>query len=123
MDARIPRGNSNRYQARLIAGALLAVLGLVVAGCGGSSASAPSPGGVAAARHSTSSAVVRTRKISGLGLDRNPAGGKVVTYSRWPLYAYAGDSAAGQANGENLNQNGAKWYVISPKGRLVEHRS
>jgi predicted lipoprotein with Yx(FWY)xxD motif len=178
MDVRIPRRNSNRYQARLIAVALLAVLGLVAAGCGGSSASPPSYGGVAAARHSTSTAAVKTRKIPGLGvvlvnargrtlyvfmkdarrhvtctgscatywpplkwkrsgrpkaaapartallgLDRNPAGGKVVTYSRWPLYTYAGDSAAGQANGENLNQNGGKWYVISPKGRLVKHRS
>jgi predicted lipoprotein with Yx(FWY)xxD motif len=57
-----------------------------------------------------------------LGLDRNPAGGKVVTYSKWPLYTYAGDSAAGQTNGENLNQNGGKWYVISPKGKLIKHR-
>jgi predicted lipoprotein with Yx(FWY)xxD motif len=57
-----------------------------------------------------------------LGLDRNPAGGKVVTYSKWPLYTYAGDSRAGQANGENLNQNGGKWYVISAKGKLVKHR-
>lgn len=174
----IPRGNTNRSKARLITVGLLALLGLVAAGCGGSSASAPSHGGVAAARHSTSPAAVKTRKISGLGvvlvnargrtlyvfmkdarrhvtctgscatywpplkskrsgrpkaaaparttllgLDRNPAGGKVVTYSRWPLYTYAGDSAAGQANGENLNQNGGKWYVISPKGKLVKHRS
>lgn len=174
----IPRGNSHRYKLRLITVGLLATLGLVAAGCGGSSASAPSKGGVAGARHSTTTAAVKTRKISGLGvvlvnargrtlyvfmkdarrhvtcigrcatywpplkwkrsgrpkaarpakttllgLDRDPAGGKVVTYSRWPLYTYAGDSAAGQANGENLNQNGDKWYVISPKGKLVKHRS
>ena len=31
--------------------------------------------------------------------DKDPAGGKVVTYNHWPLYTYAGDSAAGQANG------------------------
>jgi predicted lipoprotein with Yx(FWY)xxD motif len=57
-----------------------------------------------------------------LGLDKNPAGGKVVTYSKWPLYTYAGDSRTGQAKGEGLNQNGGKWYVISPKGKLIKHR-
>lgn len=178
MDVTIPRGNSNRYQARLLAVAVLAVVGLVAAGCGGSSASSMPKSGVAGARHATSSVVVKTRKISGLGvvlvnakgrtlyafmrdahrhvtctgscaqfwpplkwkgsgkpkarrpartkllgLDRNPSGGKVVTYDKWPLYAYVGDSAAGQANGENQNLNGGKWYVLSPKGKLVKHRS
>lgn len=56
-----------------------------------------------------------------LGTDKNPAGGKVVTYSKWPLYTYAGDSAPGQANGQNQNLNGGKWYVISPKGKVVKH--
>jgi predicted lipoprotein with Yx(FWY)xxD motif len=171
------RGNSNRYQVRLLAVALLAVLGFVAAGCGGSSASAMPKSGVAGAQHTMSSAAVKTRKISGLGvvlvnpkgrtlyvfmkdarrhvtctgscasfwpplkwkragkpkaggaaktrllgLDRDPAGGKVVTYNKWPLYRYAGDSAAGQANGENLNNSGGKWYVISAKGKLIKHR-
>ena len=62
-----------------------------------------------------------TAKSKLLGLDRDPAGGKVVTYNKWPLYTYAGDSAAGQANGQGLNVNGGKWYVISPKGSLVKH--
>jgi predicted lipoprotein with Yx(FWY)xxD motif len=56
-----------------------------------------------------------------LGLDNDPAGGKVVTYNKWPLYTYAGDSAAGQANGQNQNLNGGKWYVISAKGKVVKH--
>ena len=56
-----------------------------------------------------------------LALDKDPAGGKVVTYDRWPLYTYAGDSAAGQANGENVNLNGGKWYVISASGKVVKH--
>jgi predicted lipoprotein with Yx(FWY)xxD motif len=178
MNVKALGGNSHRHRARLVAVALLAALGLVAAGCGGSSKSSAPTSGVAGAQHSTSSAVVKTRKISGLGvvlvnargrtlyvfmkdarrhvtctgscalywpplklkgsgkpkaggsartkllgLDKDPAGGKVVTYSRWPLYTYAGDSAAGQANGENLNQNGGKWYVISAKGKLVKHRS
>ena len=164
---KIPR-SSNRYQARLLAAAVLAVLAV---------AAAMPTSGVAGAQRSASSAAVKTRKISGvgvvlvnakgrtlyvfmkdarrhvtctgscaiywpplkwkgsgrpkaggsaktrlLGLDKSPAGGKVVTYSKWPLYTYAGDSRAGQDNGENLNQNGGRWYVISAKGKLVKHR-
>ena len=56
-----------------------------------------------------------------LGTDANPAGGKVVTYNKWPLYTYTGDAAAGQHNGQNLNLNGGKWYVITPKGKVVKH--
>jgi predicted lipoprotein with Yx(FWY)xxD motif len=55
-----------------------------------------------------------------LGLDRDPAGGKVVTYNKWPLYTYLSDSAPGQASGEGLNLSGGKWYVISPSGKLVK---
>lgn len=175
MSVTILRGNSHRYQARLIAVALLATLGLIAAGCGGSSMSSPKSG-VAGAQHTASAAAVKTRKIKGLGAvlvnakgrtlyvfandqrsrvtctgscarfwpplkwksagkpkaggsarskllgtDMDPAGGKVVTYDRWPLYMYSGDSAAGQANGQNLDLNGGKWYVISPKGKVVKH--
>ena len=178
MNVRILRGNSNRYQVRLLAVALLAVLGLVAAGCGGSSASSAPKSGVLGAQHSTSSVAVKTRTIKGLGVvlvntkgrtlyvfmkdqhrhvtctgscasfwpplkwkssakpkaggaaksallgsDKNPAGGKVVTYNKWPLYTYAGDSAAGQAKGWNLNVNGGKWYVISASGKVVKHKT
>ena len=175
---RILRGNSNRYQVRLLAVALLAALGLVAAGCGGSSASSAPKNGVAGAQHSTGSVAVKTRKIKGLGTvlvnpagrtlyvfmkdqhrhvtctgscasfwpplkwkksakpkaggsakssllgtDKNPSGGKVVTYNHWPLYTYSGDSAAGQAKGWNLNLNGGKWYVISAAGKVVKHKT
>src|SRR6266568_65821 len=68
MNVRILRGNSNRYQVRLLAVALLAVLGLVAAGCGGSSGNSAPKGGVAGAQHSTGSVAVKTRKIKGLGV-------------------------------------------------------
>jgi predicted lipoprotein with Yx(FWY)xxD motif len=179
MNVRILRGNSNRYQVRLMAVALLAALWLVVAaGCGGSSASSAPKSGVAGAQHTTSSVAVKTRKIKGLGTvlvnpagrtlyvfmkdkqsrvtctgscasfwpplkwkgsgkpgaggaaksallasDKNPGGGKVVTYNKWPLYTYSGDSAAGQANGWNINLNGGKWYVISPAGKVVKKKT
>jgi predicted lipoprotein with Yx(FWY)xxD motif len=178
MNVRILRGNSNRYQVRLIAVALLAVLGFVAAGCGGSSKSSAPKSGVAGAQHATSLVAVKTRKISGLGTvlintkgrtlyvfmkdahrhvtctgscasfwpplkwkhsgkpkaggkakskllgwDKNPSGGKVVTYNHWPLYTYTGDSGAGQAHGWNQNLNGGKWYVISAKGKVVKHKT
>src|SRR5207244_2132882 len=152
MTVRVLRGNFNRYQVRLLAVALLAVLGLVAAGCGGSSASSMPKSGVAGAEHSTSGVAVKTRKIKGLGVvlvkpngrtlyvfmkdahrhvtctdscasfwpplkwkrsgkpkaaapvknallgvDRDPDGGKVVTYNHWPLYTFVNDTAAGQA--------------------------
>jgi predicted lipoprotein with Yx(FWY)xxD motif len=177
MNVRIRRGNSNGYQARLLAVALLAGLGLAAVGSGGPAAASASMSGVATAQHAASSAVVKTRKIKGLGVvlvnsggrtlyvfmndkqrrvtctgscasfwpplkwkgsgkltaggsakskllawDKDPAGGKVVTYDKWPLYTYTGDSAAGQANGEGQNLNGGKWYVISAAGTLVKHK-
>jgi predicted lipoprotein with Yx(FWY)xxD motif len=176
MNVTIKRDNSNRYAVRLIAVALFAVLGLVAAGCGGSSSSSMPSGGVAGAQHTTSSAAVKTRRIKNLGVvlvnpkgrtlyifvpdhhrhvtctgtcasfwpplkwkgsgkpkaggaakskllgsDMNPSGGRVVTYNKWPLYTYVGDSAAGQATGQGLNNSGGKWYVISAKGKLVKH--
>lgn len=178
---RILRGNSNRYQVRLLAVALLAVLGFVAAGCGGGSSASSAPqDGVAGAQHSTGSGAVKTRKIKGLGVvlvnpagrtlyvfmkdahrhvtctkangcqsfwpplkwksagkpkaggvakssllgtDKDPGGGKVVTYNHWPLYTYSGDSAAGQAKGWNQSLNGGKWYVISAKGKVVKHKT
>src|SRR5215471_16411945 len=69
MNVRSLRGNSNRSQVRLMAVALLAVLGFVAAGCGGSSSASSAPkGGVAGAQHSNSSVAVKTRKIKGLGV-------------------------------------------------------
>jgi predicted lipoprotein with Yx(FWY)xxD motif len=62
-------------------------------------------------------------KTSLLGTDKNPSGGRVVTYNKWPLYTFSGDSAAGQAKGEGQNLNGGKWYVMSPKGKLITHKS
>ncbi|HJQ74461.1 MAG TPA: hypothetical protein VJ814_06215, partial [Gaiellaceae bacterium] len=62
-----------------------------------------------------------TAKSSLLGTARNPSGAKVVTYNKWPLYTYSGDSGAGQHNGQGVNLNGGKWYVISAKGAPVKH--
>jgi predicted lipoprotein with Yx(FWY)xxD motif len=58
-------------------------------------------------------------KASLLGSDPNPAGGRVVTYNKWPLYTYIADTAPGQARGQALNLNGGLWYVLSPSGKVI----
>jgi predicted lipoprotein with Yx(FWY)xxD motif len=58
-------------------------------------------------------------KASLLASDRDPAGGRVVTYNKWPLYTYVADRAPGQAKGQALNLNGGYWYVLSPAGRVI----
>jgi predicted lipoprotein with Yx(FWY)xxD motif len=168
----------NRYQLRALGAASVAVLGLVVAGCGGGSSTSAPKGGVAGAEHTLTTAAVMTRKVSGLGVVlvnakghtlyvfmkdqhsrvtctgqcasfwsplkwkskskpkaggkaktsllstvKNPSGGRVVTYNKWPLYTFVNDTAAGQAKGEGQNLNGGKWYVMSPKGVLIKHKS
>ena len=58
-------------------------------------------------------------KASLLGSAANPAGGRVVTYNRWPLYTYVGDSSTGQAKGQALNLNGGLWYVLAASGKVI----
>ncbi|HEX4087316.1 MAG TPA: hypothetical protein VHZ33_01305 [Trebonia sp.] len=40
-------------------------------------------------------------------------GSTQATYDRHPLYTYVGDSAPGQANGNNLNLNGGLWHEVT----------
>ena len=61
-----------------------------------------------------------TTKARLLGSDRNPSGGRVVTYNKWPLYTYVSDTAAGQAKGQGLKLNGGYWYVLSPSGKVIK---
>jgi predicted lipoprotein with Yx(FWY)xxD motif len=55
-----------------------------------------------------------------LGSDTDPAGGRVVTYNGWPLYAYTGDVYAGQTTGQGIDLNGGDWYLLRPSGQLVK---
>lgn len=43
-----------------------------------------------------------------------PDGKMQLSYKGKPLYTYAGDSAPGQTNGDNLNQFGALWHIARP---------
>jgi predicted lipoprotein with Yx(FWY)xxD motif len=57
-----------------------------------------------------------------LGSDRDPAGGRVVTYHGWPLYLYLGDRRPGVASGQALNLNGGLWYVLARSGALIKKK-
>ena len=46
--------------------------------------------------------------------------GTQVTYAGQPLYTFAGDSKAGQTNGEGSKAFGAAWYVLAPNGHRID---
>ncbi len=58
---------------------------------------------------------------SALGTTQRKDGVTEVTYHGHPLYYYAGDGKPGQTTGQDLNQFGAKWYVVSRAGDKVDH--
>jgi predicted lipoprotein with Yx(FWY)xxD motif len=49
-----------------------------------------------------------------LGLVMRTGGGQQISYNNWPLYTFAGDSAAGQTNGQGVVGFGGKWLVATP---------
>jgi predicted lipoprotein with Yx(FWY)xxD motif len=55
-----------------------------------------------------------------LASDPDPAGGRVVTYNKWPLYTYITDKKPEQATGQALNLNGGLWYVLNPAGKVIK---
>ena len=61
-------------------------------------------------------------KKSLLGTDRNPGGGRVVTYNHWPLYTYVSDTKPSQAIGQAIKQSGGYWYVLSPAGKVIKKK-
>jgi predicted lipoprotein with Yx(FWY)xxD motif len=47
-----------------------------------------------------------------VGTIRRTDGTEQLTYNGRPLYTYIGDSAPGQARGNNLNLNGGLWHEV-----------
>jgi predicted lipoprotein with Yx(FWY)xxD motif len=47
-----------------------------------------------------------------VGAIKRTDGTEQLTYNGHPLYTYIGDSAPGQASGNNLNLNGGLWLEI-----------
>jgi predicted lipoprotein with Yx(FWY)xxD motif len=56
-------------------------------------------------------------KAAMLGTIKAKNGMRQVTYAGWPLYTFAGDSAAGQTKGEAFEK---QWYVVKTSGGLVK---
>jgi Secreted repeat of unknown function len=44
-------------------------------------------------------------------------------YNGHPLYTYVGDTAPGQANGNNLNLNGELWHEVTVSGLTTSSSS
>jgi predicted lipoprotein with Yx(FWY)xxD motif len=57
-----------------------------------------------------------------LGTTDRSDGTTQITYNKWPLYLWQGDSEPGQATGQGLNNLGGLWYVLSPSGREITTR-
>jgi predicted lipoprotein with Yx(FWY)xxD motif len=51
-----------------------------------------------------------------LGTTTRRNGSTQVTYAGHPLYTFAGDSRAGQTNGQGVNAFGARWYAVKASG-------
>ncbi|HET9848873.1 MAG TPA: hypothetical protein VFR68_10005 [Candidatus Dormibacteraeota bacterium] len=41
-------------------------------------------------------------------------GSEQITYNRWPLYTFSGDTAAGQTSGQAIVSFGGEWLVATP---------
>ena len=52
----------------------------------------------------------------GFGTIKRPDGQTQATYDGHPLYTYAGDTAAGQLNGDGLRASGGRWWAVTPSG-------
>jgi predicted lipoprotein with Yx(FWY)xxD motif len=59
-------------------------------------------------------------KSSLLGTTTRADGSREVTYAGHPLYSYAGDSGAGQTNGQGSDSFGSPWWVVSPAGKAIQ---
>jgi predicted lipoprotein with Yx(FWY)xxD motif len=56
-----------------------------------------------------------------LGTTKRTDGSTEVTYNGHPLYYYAGDTKPGATTGQDINQFGALWYVLTASGMQVTH--
>lgn len=55
-----------------------------------------------------------------VGKTKRSNGQYQITYGGHPLYHYVGDKMAGQQNGQDKDQFGGYWYVVSPQGKLLK---
>jgi predicted lipoprotein with Yx(FWY)xxD motif len=56
-----------------------------------------------------------------LGTTKRTDGATEVTYNGHPLYYFAGDTKSGDITGQDFNQFGALWYVLTRNGTEITH--
>jgi predicted lipoprotein with Yx(FWY)xxD motif len=56
-----------------------------------------------------------------LGTTTRGDGTTQVTYGGHPLYYFAGDKAPGDVTGQDIDQFGAKWYVVGTNGKKIDN--
>jgi predicted lipoprotein with Yx(FWY)xxD motif len=56
-----------------------------------------------------------------LGATKRSDGKTEVTYAGHPLYTYVGDAKSGDTHGQGLDQFGAEWYVLTPRGSKIDN--
>jgi len=55
-----------------------------------------------------------------LGTITRDDGTTQVTYNGWPLYLFEEDTAAGDTNGQGLDEFGGLWFLVSPSGEAIQ---
>ncbi len=55
-----------------------------------------------------------------VGTIQRPDGTTQITYAGHPLYTYVQDQTAGDITGQDVNQFGGDWYLVSPSGDKIE---
>lgn len=71
----------------------------------------------------TPKAAAGTSLPDGLGTITRPNGQVQATYDGHPLYTYAGDTAAGQVSGNDVNLSGGLWWAMTPNGAKLTSSS
>jgi predicted lipoprotein with Yx(FWY)xxD motif len=59
----------------------------------------------------------------GFGTIKRANGQTQATYDGHPLYTYAGDTAARQVNGNDVNASGGLWWAVTPSGTKLRARA
>ncbi|GAA5229962.1 COG4315 family predicted lipoprotein [Arthrobacter cryoconiti] len=56
---------------------------------------------------------------SAVSTKTDQGGAEVLTFNNWPLYRYVSDEV-GQVTGNGKDQNGGKWWALTPTGERVK---
>ncbi len=117
-----------RPTPKTLAPVLAVSLSLTLAACGGSSYSSSSTASTNAAASTASSSAPAASSagggsVSGLESVKRPDGAEQLAYKGEPLYTFAGDKAAGEANGQGIKADGGVWMAVTTGAASTESSS